>query len=516
MARCYCRWRNVLICLCTPCILLALLVTYITLMVCFNMARVTTTNMKATVWKPRTVEITHFIAQGVYRNEGLAPLPKTFWDLHPHNGGFWNRLQQVVDRYYNPILSPRNNKRGYKRTKLKESLSAVGNVDNVMSKLPQQMQEFASYMHRREYPVLIEPHMACGAGTEEEKEPPLLLLAIKTRELNFQNRQAIRQSWGQVGWVAGRRRNESGGGEGGGGAGRKGGGYVRRVFLLGRENYEELGVDMSELLHLESKHYRDILQWDFKDSFFNLTLKDVLFWSWFSRFCNQTRFVFKGDDDVFVNTPAMVDYLQDQLGKPGTHAAMRSFMVGDVIDEAKPNRINNSKYFVPDSFYKGLYPTYAGGGGVVYSGLLTKHLNHMSKKVHLFPIDDVYVGMCMIRLKAFPIHHHAFLTFDFPEKEEKEPCAYHRILLVHKRNPSQVVKLWAELKETQTQCWNVTLRDSDKKEDAKKKKPLIKNWEALAAQPVSCGMKFNETPPLNFSILCLPLMARKRDQLDLQ
>ncbi|KAM3867241.1 N-acetyllactosaminide beta-1,3-N-acetylglucosaminyltransferase 2-like [Diretmus argenteus] len=466
MARCTCRWWNVLICLCTPCILLALIFVYITLMLCFNMA--VTTSIRAADGKLHKVEETAFVASGTYRNEGLAPLPYTFWNLHPHRGAIWNELQLLIDRHYNPILNP-NNKRTYKRINtvyeslLRQNSSAMGDLSARLSALPQQMQDFVSYMHKREFPVLIQPDMACGAGAEEEREPALLLLAIKTTELNFENRQAIRQSWGQAGWVAGQRGGSEGGGEGEGGVGGGGGvgGYIRRVFLLGRNNHEELGVDMSELLQLESKHYGDILQWDFNDAFFNLTLKDVLFWSWFSRRCSRTRFVFKGDDDIFVNTPAMVDYLQRQLQTLRASNAMRDFMVGDVIGAAVPNRVNKSKYFVPDHFYRGLYPAYAGGGGVVYSGLLTKRLNLMSKRVHLFPIDDVYVGMCMVRLNAYPMHHPAFLTFDFPKKEEEKPCAYHTILLVHKRSPSQVIKLWAGLKETQTQCWNATLRDKD-------------------------------------------------------
>uniref|UniRef100_A0A3P9LD26 Hexosyltransferase n=1 Tax=Oryzias latipes TaxID=8090 RepID=A0A3P9LD26_ORYLA len=177
--------------------------------------------------------------------------------------------------------------------------------------------------------------------------------------------------------------------------------------------------------------YGDILQWDFEDTFFNLTLKDILFWSWFSRNCGQTLFVFKGDDDVFVNTPKLISYLHEELKKP--------------------------QYFVPDSFYKGIYPSYAGGGGVVYSGHLARRLHYISKTVHLYPIDDVFVGMCMLRLNALPIHHPAFLTFDFPSTIKEDPCADHTVLLVHKRGPEQLVEMWAELKRTWTQCRDVPL-----------------------------------------------------------
>ncbi|KAF7647162.1 hypothetical protein LDENG_00176650 [Lucifuga dentata] len=348
-----------------------------------------------------------FVAPGVYRNEELALVPKTFWDLQQHRA-FWNRLQLAVDRSYNPILCPNSFSRGSEsygfESASKENFSSISNFD----KLPHQMQEFVRHMHRRDYPTLLQPNAACGAGAEEQDEPPLLLLAIKSTKLNFKNRQAIRQTWGQTGWVTGRERNGSRGR-----TGRTAGGYIRRVFLFGK-NSEDVGEELSGLLHMESKRYGDMLQWDFVDTFFNLTLKDVLFWRWFSQFCSETHFVFKGDDDVFVNTPAMITFLQDQLQKPQGYKSMRDFMVGDVIAAAFPIRVADSKYFIPDSFFQGRYPAYAGGGGVLYSGLLARRLNHMSDRVHLFPIDDVYVGMCLVRLNTEPIHHPAFLTFDFP------------------------------------------------------------------------------------------------------
>ncbi|KAK2849487.1 hypothetical protein Q5P01_009321 [Channa striata] len=427
----------------SPCIFVVVLFASVGLFVCMSMDLAND-----------GLEKTNFIAPGTLRHKIHASLPTTFWKLNPHGEAYWNQLQLLIDRNFSPILHPKFRKNGFENTVLSESLlrqsffeaSDLTNMTRNFDEMPQKIQDFVSNMDKRDYPTVIQPDGVCGAGAKDEKGPPLLLLVIKTTESNFKNRQAIRQTWGEVGWVAGQNGSSSGG-------------YVRRVFLLGKESQEELGVDLSELLEQEGKHFGDILQWDFQDTFFNLTLKDVHFWSWFSRFCGQTRFIFKGDDDVFVNTPKLITYLQDQLQKPQAHGTMPDFMVGDVIGAAFPNRMNNSKYYIPDSFYKGLYPAYAGGGGVVYSGLLSRRLHDVSKRVHLFPIDDVYVGMCMNRLEAYPVHHPAFLTFDFPEKEANELCSYHRVLLVHKRSPSQLVRVWSHMKETQTQCSNVTLRE---------------------------------------------------------
>ena len=449
MAKCFCRWRNLLICVCSPCIFLVVLLVYITLAVCLTQPRTSGSGTMS------ISHITHFIAQGTHRNVSWAPLPNRFWDPQT-NLGVWNLLQLSTDRSINPILRPymhsRLPDRGTNTSRDPRPAGASvapGTREPQLGRLAGDIQEFARYMHKRDYPVVTEPRDACGVGSvdDDDHNSTLLLLVIKTTMQNLENRQTIRRTWGQAGWVDGQR-----------GAG---GGYVRRVFLLGTDHRsssrDNSSTERTDVLTSEARQYGDILQWDFHDSFFNLTLKDVLFWRWFYRGCRRTRFVFKGDDDVFVNTPALVDYLRQRLVDPGT--AMESFMVGDVIGAAKPSRNNKSKYFVPEAFYAGSYPPYPGGGGVVYSGILTKLLHLVSKRVHLYPIDDVYVGMCLLKLNHHPYHHPAFLTFDFHGDEEKEPCAYHRTVMVHKRMPGQVAQLWAQLKERQRLCWNVTLRE---------------------------------------------------------
>ncbi|XP_004073684.1 N-acetyllactosaminide beta-1,3-N-acetylglucosaminyltransferase 2 [Oryzias latipes] len=441
MAR-ICRLRNVLICVGTPCVLMLLMSVYLTFSL-YMVLNASVENMKNYNSGPL------FVAPGTKTNG-------TFWEKEK---AIWNQLQRVVDLNFNPILYPTQAKAESERVYLNESFlqqsfSKVANMDSMkdkFEKLPENMLHYSRSMQKRSYPVLIQPDRACGAKARREDQTPFILFAIKSSELNIKNRQAIRQTWGQVGWVQGQKNSSNKEEE-------EVGGYVRRVFLLGKDNSQFSSPDLTELLKAENRRYGDILQWDFEDTFFNLTLKDVLFWSWFSRNCGQTLFVFKGDDDVFVNTPKLISYLHEELKKPHAHATMKEFMIGDVIGNAMPIRGETSKYFVPDSFYKGIYPSYAGGGGVVYSGHLARRLHYISKTVHLYPIDDVFVGMCMLRLNALPIHHPAFLTFDFSRKDIEQPCLYHTILLVHKRSPEELLRLWAELKKTQTQCRDVPLR----------------------------------------------------------
>ncbi|XP_043113482.1 N-acetyllactosaminide beta-1,3-N-acetylglucosaminyltransferase 2 [Puntigrus tetrazona] len=445
MASCLCRYRRRILFFCSPCILLVPVYIYVSVALCYVMKHGASHGAHVVHSKLPS----HFTASGLKHSRDLAPHPvKSFWRSELDSGALWNIIQYMTDRQYNPILKPH----------LPENVSSVAyktaisrrtgdrcspnyEIKNTIpdyAKLPIQMKNFLTSMHCRDYPLIIDPLDVCDS--QAKKGAPTLLMVIKTQTANFQNREAIRETWGRSGNIktlAGQQRP------------------VSRVFLLGKS--EDLHTE--EKMHLESSKYGDIIQWDFMDTFFNLTLKDVLFWNWFSRRCSHARFIFKGDDDVFVRIPAVLDYLLAEEANESRKASdTESFVMGDVINNAAPIRSNWTKYYIPESFYKGLYPSYPGGGGVLYSGSLARRLLEVSQRVHLFPIDDVYLGMCLQRLGVYPINHPAFLTFDFPVDEPREPCANHTILLVHKRSPAEMLQLWSETSTPSPECRNASLR----------------------------------------------------------
>ncbi|XP_076585122.1 N-acetyllactosaminide beta-1,3-N-acetylglucosaminyltransferase 2a [Chaetodon auriga] len=288
------------------------------------------------------------------------------------------------------------------------------------SSLSQSFQDFLLYMRCRTYPMLInQPHIC--------NEKPFLLLVIKSLIPHFDRRQAIRETWGRAGILANR--------------------TVATVFLLGNTLSVDHFPNLQGLLRYEAELHKDLLQWDYRDTFFNLTLKEVLFLEWFSQNCPHAQYVFKGDDDVFVNTLEIIKVLEGL-----SENKVKDLFIGDVISRAGPHRDRRLKYFIPQSVFEGSYPPYAGGGGYLYSGAVVLRLHDISRQVVSYPIDDVYTGMCLKKLGLVPEKHSGFRTFDIEHKFRYIPCIYRNFLVVHSRTPQEMLTIWPFIIHPELDC----------------------------------------------------------------
>lgn len=80
------------------------------------------------------------------------------------------------------------------------------------------------------------------------------------------------------------------------------------------------------------------------------------------------------------------------------------------------------------------------------SGSLARQLHHACDTLELFPIDDVFLGMCLEVLGVKPTGHEGFKTFGISRvrssRMNKEPCFYRAMLVVHKLLPAELLAMW--------------------------------------------------------------------------
>lgn len=348
------------------------------------------------------------------------------------NGAYWNRLLYSGLNKLDKGGQPFDNYSDWSHCR-EANLEVLQTNMHDVSSYPALFLNFLQVMKCRSPPVLLDQPSKCVSSEQEKASQTFLLFAIKSNPRNFEERQAVRESWGKE-------------------AVYENGLRVRRVFLLGTSRLED--PDLKPLISFEAKHFGDIVQWDFHDSFFNLTLKMNMVLEWTIKRCPRVSFVFSGDDDVFVNTPALLSYLQSLDASKASR-----LYVGHVISTASPHRDPNNKYYIPVSFYDGPYPAYAGGGGFLFSGALLQSLYSVLRFIPFYPIDDVYTAMCFLALGVTPEPHPGFQTFDIKAEDRENLCVHKDLILIHQRTPSEMKKLWRGIHSPLLTCWTDQLND---------------------------------------------------------
>ncbi|KAK2835371.1 hypothetical protein Q5P01_015855 [Channa striata] len=228
--------------------------------------------------------------------------------------------------------------------------------------------------------MLLDVPDKCGGA--DNSADVFLLLVIKSSPVNYDRREVLRKTWAKE-------RMENGV-------------WIRRLFISGTMDSGHEKERLNKLLELEQREHNDILQWDFNDSFFNLTLKHILFLEWMERNCPKARFLLNGDDDVFANTDNMVQYLQSLKDNDES----KHLFTGYLLKNTGPVRSSGSKYFIPVQVQESdLYPPYCSGGGFLLSGHAALVIFNMSKSIPILPIDDVYLGMCLAKAGLSPTSH---------------------------------------------------------------------------------------------------------------
>lgn len=253
-----------------------------------------------------------------------------------------------------------------------------------------------------------------------------LLIMIESRPSKFKSRLIIRSTWGSLS-------NEN----------------ISIAFILGKIDYSDRSRDIELNLKHESDTYCDIIQdISFMDNYFNLVLKSQSLIKWTSVFCNNTKGLFKTDDDMWINVKSL--YELSELLNPG--------MYGYLHHNSIPQRVGSRKYFTPISLFNGTkYPDYLSGGGYLIisrsngsSNLsMFRSIYEMSKLTPLINMEDVYITGFIAQKLDIKRYH--LIEFNY-QKIAINKCRYSRLISSHNISENEMYKLWYWMSSGKLKC----------------------------------------------------------------
>lgn len=251
----------------------------------------------------------------------------------------------------------------------------------------------------------------------DEGESIKLLIIITSAHSHQDARLSIRQTWGHYGT----RRD------------------VAIAFILGRTNNKTL----ENYLNQENYIYGDLIRGHFVDSYNNLTLKTISALEWVDHNCPQAKFVLKTDDDMFINVPKLMAFLDK-------HQKDKRVIFGRLAKKWKPIRNKKSKYYVSNGqFAAMIFPPFTTGPAYVMSADVIHDLYIKALQQTYLKLEDVFTtGIVAQQLSIKRIHVNEFLN----RRIAFNPCNIRKTISVHMIKSNEQFDLWKKLLDQSTNC----------------------------------------------------------------
>lgn len=264
-----------------------------------------------------------------------------------------------------------------------------------------------------------------------------LVILVNSKWSHFDRRLAIRNTWA----MNQNRFNSS-------------------VFFVVGDSDDESMASVTD----EGAFFHDIIQPSVWESEQNMVLKLLAAF----RFVESeldADFVMKTNDDVFVNLPEIMDFLQPYLPVEVDHIQnhMAEYMHGGLSDSDRPqrlifgNRIQQAtppgdpkkSDFLAHSFWPKYvpFPDYVSGSGYIASFDVIRRFSICPKVVELLPLEDVYfTGVCRQHF-GIPLEHNEKFAF---RPRLKVPCLWKTKFITGGVKHHEMETVWNDVNKKST------------------------------------------------------------------
>jgi hypothetical protein len=161
---------------------------------------------------------------------------------------------------------------------------------------------------------------------------------------------------------------------------------MKLIFVLGKSENETINRMIVE----EYNEHNDIIQKNFIDSYHNLTAKIMMGLNWVSKYCSNSKYILRINDDVVVNTYSLISYLKKLEYK-------KNQIFGVARYKTPVERDPTSKFYVSSKEYtQAYYVLYPEGSAYLLTTDLAYTYYNKSVNIYCPPfsvwLEDVFIG----------------------------------------------------------------------------------------------------------------------------
>ncbi|XP_028144850.2 beta-1,3-galactosyltransferase 1 [Diabrotica virgifera virgifera] len=247
-------------------------------------------------------------------------------------------------------------------------------------------------------------------------EPLKTLIIVTSAPSNENERQTIRETWGNTEDI--KKYNST------------------VMFFTGKSSDPEI----QKAILTECEKYDDIIQEDFVESYFNLTLKSTLIMRLVSNRCiGRAQYLLKIDDDMFLNVPNLFEMIVEKNKS-------ENLLIGLMECNARPIKDPFSKWYTPNYlFNETVFPNFVAGISYLMSVDTSLKLYKAALTTPLFHLEDVYLtGLCARNAGIHPEHSNQFIR----SAPDDEPCQFKNYIAIHDMTPSRMRNTFYSLSDS--------------------------------------------------------------------